>query len=389
MKKISHSYHWIIQPLLVVSILAFGFLGAKSFTMFKDEPRKAERETYAPLVRVLATEITTQQVIVKGNGTLAARTRINIVPQVGGRITYIHPNLRAGGTFKANETLIEIERIDYELVVTQNEAQVAAAKTTLELERAEADAAREEWIALNANEKVPTLVGREPQIAEAKAEVKAAEARLAQARLNLERTRVRMPFNGRVVEAMIDVGEVLAANQQVGVVYSSEKFEIPIPLEVDQLAWIDVPNKSAGIEGSAVKIHVRIGDANYDLPGRVARIESELEELSRFARVVVTLLPQDIPVALKEKVIPGLFMDVSIMSQQLAQVTSMPRATLRQGNIIWTVDNNNHLQFVTPDIVYKSNDEILVRDLAHGTQVVMSNLEVVTEGMQVRISEGS
>lgn len=389
MKKISHSYHWIIQPLLVVSILAFGFLGAKSFTMFKDEPRKAERETYAPLVRVLATEITTQQVIVKGNGTLAARTRINIVPQVGGRITYIHPNLRAGGTLKANETLIEIERIDYELVVTQNEAQVAAAKTTLELERAEADAAREEWIALNANEKVPTLVGREPQIAEAKAEVKAAEARLAQARLNLERTRVRMPFNGRVVEAMIDVGEVLAANQQVGVVYSSEKFEIPIPLEVDQLAWIDVPNKSAGIEGSAVKIHVRIGDANYDLPGRVARIESELEELSRFARVVVTLLPQDIPVALKEKVIPGLFMDVSIMSQQLAQVTSMPRATLRQGNIIWTVDNNNHLQFVTPDIVYKSNDEILVRDLAHGTQVVMSNLEVVTEGMQVRISEGS
>ena len=123
--------------------------------------------------------------------------------------------------------------------------------------------------------------------------------------------------------------------------------------------------------------------------GRVTRIESELEELSRFARVVVTLLPHDIPKQLHEKVIPGLFVDVSIMSQQLAQVTSMPRAILRQGNIIWTVDNNNHLQFVTPDIVYKSNEEILVRNLAHGTQVVMSNLEIVTEGMQVRIIEGS
>ena len=389
MKKLSHSYHWIIQPLLVVGILVFGFVGAMSFSMFKEEPRKAERETYAPLVRVLETEVTTQQVIVDGNGTLEARTRINIVPQVGGRITYIHPNLRAGGTFKAKETLIEIERIDYELAVTQNEAQVAAARTTLELEQAEADAAREEWITLNPNKQVPTLVGREPQIAEAKAEVKAAEARLAQARLDLQRTRIAMPFAGRVVDAMIDVGEVLAANQQVGVVYSSEKFEIPVPLEVDQLAWIEVPNKSAGIEGSAVNIHVRIGDANYDLPGRVTRIESELEELSRFARVVVTLLPKDIPAALKEKVIPGLFVDVSILSQQLAQVTSMPRATLRQGNIIWTVDNNNHLQFVKPEIVYKSEDEILVRDLDNGTQVIMSNLEVVTEGMQVRITEGS
>ena len=389
MKKLSHSYHWIFQPLLVVGILVFGFIGAMGFSMFKEEPRKAERETYAPLVRVLETEVTTQQVIVEGNGTLAARTRINIVPQVGGRITYIHPNLRAGGSFKANETLIEIERIDYELAVTQNEAEVAAAKTQLKLEMAEAEAAREEWVTLNPEKPVPTLVGREPQIAEAKAEVKAAEARLKQARLNLQRTRIAMPFAGRVVEAMIDVGEVLAANQQVGVVYSSEKFEIPVPLEVDELAWIDVPDKNSDMAGSAVNIHVRIGDTSYDLPGQVTRIESELEELSRFARVVVTLLPQDIPATLKEKVIPGLFVDVSIMSRQLAQVTSMPRATLRQGNIIWTVDNNNHLQFVTPDIVYKSDDEILVRDLAQGTQVVMSNLEVVTEGMQVRISGGS
>ncbi len=389
MKKLSHSYHWIFQPLLVVGILVFGFIGAMGFSMFKEEPRKAERETYAPLVRVLETEVTTQQVIVEGNGTLAARTRINIVPQVGGRITYIHPNLRAGGSFKANETLIEIERIDYELAVTQNEAEVAAAKTQLKLEMAEAEAAREEWVTLNPEKPVPTLVGREPQIAEAKAEVKAAEARLKQARLNLQRTRIAMPFAGRVVEAMIDVGEVLAANQQVGVVYSSEKFEIPVPLEVDELAWIDVPDKNSDIAGSTVNIHVRIGDTSYDLPGQVTRIESELEELSRFARVVVTLLPQDIPATLKEKVIPGLFVDVSIMSRQLAQVTSMPRATLRQGNIIWTVDNNNHLQFVTPDIVYKSDDEILVRDLAQGTQVVMSNLEVVTEGMQVRISGGS
>ena len=51
-------------------------------------------------------------------------------------------------------------------------------KPRLELEQAEADAAREEWISLNPNKKVPTLVGREPQIAEAKAEVKSAEARL-------------------------------------------------------------------------------------------------------------------------------------------------------------------------------------------------------------------
>ncbi len=385
MKKLSKSYQWVIQPLLVLGILLFGFLGAKSFTMFKEEPRKAERTSYAPLVRVIETQVGPQQVTVSGNGTLQARTRINIVPQVGGRISYIHPSLRAGGIFNANEILIEIERIDYELVVTENEAQVAAARTALQLELAEADAAYEEWLELNPNQPVPNLVAREPQILQAKAEVDAARARLAQSHLDLERTRLRMPFDGRVVEAMIDIGEVISANQQVGVVYSSERFEIPVPLEIGQLEWIDVANENKGTEGSAVNIHVRIGEQEHNFSGRVTRIESELEELSRFARVVVTLLPKDIPDVLKEKVIPGLFVDVSILSQDLFEVTAVPRSALRQGNLLWIV-NDGQLHFIEPDIVYKSEKEILIRDLAQGTRIVLSDLDVVTEGMQVRIA---
>ncbi len=389
MKKISPAFHWIIQPLLVIGILVFGFIGASGPSMFKEVPQKVERQTYAPLVRIFETEITSDQVIVEGNGTLEARTRINLVPQVGGRIIHIHPNLRAGGTFKSNETLIEIEPIDYELAVTRIEAEVAAAQTALELERAEAEAAREEWLALNPNKKVPTLVGREPQIAEAYAQVKAAKARLTQAELDLKRTRIKLPFDGRVVSATVDVGEVISANQQVGIVYSSERFEIPIPLEVNQLAWIELPNETKGTSGSPVKIHVNVGNKLYNLPGEVIRIESELEELSRFARVIVLLLPENIPESLKEKIIPGLFVDVSIQSQKLSQVTSIPLTSLRQENIIWTVDNNNRLRLIKPEIIYRSNKEILLRDLANDTKVIISNLEVVTEGMEVRISKDS
>ncbi len=385
MSKLSFSFHWILQPILVIAILVFGFIGASGLSMFKEEPQTAERPSYAPLVRVLKTAATTEQVIVDGNGTLQARTRINLVPQVSGRITYIHPNLRAGGTFKEGEKLIEIERIDYELEVTRISAEVAAAKTALELEIAEAEAAREEWQALNLNQPVPTLVGREPQITEANAQVKAAEARLAQAKLDLKRTRIQMPFNGRVVSTTIDVGEVVSANQQLGVVYNSQRYEIPVPLEVDQLIWIDLPNN--GNQGSPVTINVSFGNKHYELPGEVIRIEGELEEFSRFARVVVSLQSSDIPSSIKEKVIPGLFVNVSIQSQQIKDITVIPRESLRQGNIIWTLDENSRIQFVKPDILYQSNQYILIKHLVADTQLITSNLEIVTEGMQVRVTE--
>ena len=60
---------------------------------------------------------------------------------------------------------------------------------TLQLEEAEAAVAREEWYQLHPGEEPPSgLVVREPQILQARAEVEAANADLAVAELNLDRT---------------------------------------------------------------------------------------------------------------------------------------------------------------------------------------------------------
>jgi RND family efflux transporter MFP subunit len=386
MNKLIKTYHWIIQPILVVGILIFGFIGAMSFSLFDGEPDKAERVKYSPLVSILTTEISNQNIIIKGNGTIEARTRINMVPQVGGRINYIHNNLRAGGSFKKNDLLVEVESIDYELAITQDEAALATARTNLELEKAEAEASKEEWNALNPSTPVPTLVGRKPQIVEAEANVKSAQARLAQSKLNLKRTQIRMPFNGRVVQASVDVGEVVSANQQIGVVYSNERFEIPISLEVDQLSWINVPDAENNTDGNIVDIYIKDGDKTHQLKGKVTRIESELEELSRFARVIVSLLYSDIPKQFRNKVIPGLFVSVDIHSQELHDVTAIPRTALRQNNTLWIVKNEK-LFVIQPNIVLNSDQQVIVTALEAGTMIVTSDLDIVTEGMQIRISD--
>jgi len=385
MKRLSYNFRWIIQPLLVLAILVVGFFTAMSFSMFKEEPEKKSRAEYIPLVRVFKTEISQQNITVNGNGTLQARTRINLVPQVGGRVVYIHPDLRAGGKFKADEVLIEIENIDYKLAVTQSEAEVARAETVLELEKAEADAAREEWLEINPDKPVPTLVGRAPQIKEANSELQSAIASLAQAKLNLQRTQVKMPFAGRIVEALIDVGEVISANQNVGIVYGSEIFEIPVPLPLDELRWITIKDKNAGQSGSQVTIYAPLGGELIPLKGVVTRVESELQNASRFARVIVTLLSENIPDHLKSKVIPGMFMDVSIHSSQAFEVTSLPNKALRRGNTLWMIENENILKIVDANILYQSDNEFFVKNIMSDSLIVISDLNVVAEDMKVKI----
>lgn len=386
MKDLSKFYQWLVQPLIVIGILVFGFLGARSFTMFEDTPEQTERETYAPLVRVITAQKSSQPIFINGNGTIEARTRINLVPQVGGRVTYIHPELRAGGSFAANEVLVQIEDIDFKLQVTQNEAQVAAARTALKLQIAEAEAASAEWFSLNPDSDIPTLVGREPQIAEARAQLKSAEALLEQAKLSLQRSSIRMPFAGRVVQSALDVGEVITANQPAGIVYSLEAFEIPVPLSIDDLTWINLPNDTNGRKGSMVKIQIPEGNRIHSVPGQVTRMESELEAVSRFARIVVTLFPRDIPAELREKVIPGLFVNLQIKGKQLDQVTVVPRTALREDNQLWVI-KDNQLHFMPVNIIHTTEDKIMLQDLPDDTQIVVSNLDVVTHQMDVRVSE--
>ncbi len=384
--KLSITYRWIIQPLLVIGILLFGFFGAMSLSLFKQEPEKSEAAVYAPLVKTMVTQPENKTVLVKGNGSLEARTRINIVPQVGGRIDYIHPHLRAGGSFNTGEVLLKIEQIDYKLAVTQAKADIAAAENNLQTETAEAEAAVLEWEAINPESPAPALVARLPQIAAAKANLQSTKARLQQAQLNLRRTSISMPFSGRVVQSTMDVGEVISANNAIGVVYSTDLYEIPVPLEIDKLAWLDIPKQNATVSSNTATILVAIAGQTYQLVGRVLRVESELNSISRLARVVIGLKSDDIPKALREEIIPGLFVDVEIEARQLENISVIPKSTMHDDELIWIL-KDQHLQFFAAEIAYQSNSELWIRNLPAGTQVVTSSLDVVTDGMQVRTEQ--
>lgn len=381
LSQLTHTYNWLVQPLLVLAILLSGFFVAKGLTLFKSEPPKHQAISYAPLVNTIRSQVKTRALTIRGTGTLQARTRVDIVPQVSGRVSYIHQQLRAGGFFQAAEPLLKIEKIDYQLAITRAKAQVATARRNLQLETAEAAAAVAEWQALNPDQRAPLLVAREPQITEARANLQAAKAYLQQAKINLQRTQISMPFAGRVVQSSVDVGDVVNPQQTIGTVYDSELFEIPLPLTVNQLAWLaPKPNDNQ----QRAEILITLAGKDYRLPGRVVRIESELDRVSRMARAVIGLAASNIPAALRTTLMPGLFVTVELKTDALKNITTLPRSVLRENNVLW-VANGQTLSQRPIKVLYKSDSEIGLRGLPANTRIISSYLDVVTEGMAIRL----
>ena len=377
---------WIVQPVVVALILVVGFVSASRLSLKREAPERSETAVYAPLVRTIVTERTTHPVEVHGNGSLQARTRIELVPQVGGVVLEIHSGLRDGGRFRAGEVLMCIEATDYELAIARAEAEIASAQSSVATTEAESESAVAEWEQARPGEEVPPLVRLEPQLLNAKARVQTLEAQLAQARLNLSRTKVSLPFDGRVVSVSVDVGEVVAPNQGVAVVYATDVFEVAVPLRTEELIWLTLPDGTPGSIGSAAIVHGMGPSGEVEVEAHIARMYGELDPISRMARVVVEVNANELAPEIARQLMPGTFVDVTLEGSTLENVVDLPRSAIREAGQVWVVEEGL-LRFVKPKIVYQGNGSVLVKGIEPNTLIVVSNLDVVTDGMQVRIQE--
>jgi len=373
-------------------IVAAGIVLAILLVAGRTTPERTTREWQGPLVEAVTVHPEDVAVTVHGTGTVRARISVQLIPQVSGRIVEVHPAMTAGGFFRAGEPLAVIESTDYELAVRRAEAAVERARVQLQQAEAESSVARREWDRIHPGEE-PTspLVLRIPQLEQARAELHAAEADLETARLNLERTRLSLPFDGRVVTKSADVGQYVTPGQPVATVYGSHSMEIPVPLRDSELAWIDVPGPGGTTTpGSAVTVTADFAGREHTWEGRVTRTQGEVDLATRMVHVVVEV---DEPFAEgRPALMPGMFARVAIHGHPLEGTFVVPRHAVHEGGVVW-VAREGRLRLRPVEVARYDRDLALVTSgLADGDVVVTSQLEVVTDGMKIRVAmsgEGS
>lgn len=362
---------------LPIVVLVAGAGATAALISSRKPPERVERPALGPLVEVVEVATADVPVEVAGQGEVSPRTRVDLAPQVTGRVVDVHPALVTGGRFRAGATLLTIDPRDYELAVERTRAAVAGAETTRERERAEAAAAGAEWHEVHGAEEPPPLLVRAPQIREAEARLAAARADLAAAELALERTKVTLPFAGLVIDESVDVGQLVAGGQRVATIYGTAAVEVRVPLDDRELAWFDVPGNAS--------VSADFAGQRVTWEGRIERLEGQVDPRSRMVHVVVVV---DDPFREgRPPLLSGTFVDVTIAGRELADVAVIPRHALREGDQVWVVADGV-LGVRDVEVVRRDRTRVYVASgLAAGELVVTSSLDAVTDGMTVRTAE--
>ena len=128
----------------------------------KPEPEKKEEPPRALSVFVHSVNRSDIPLKVTTQGEVRARTQVDIVAQVSGRIVEVSPEFIEGGVVKPGDPLVVIESTDYEFAVKSSRAQVAEAEVRLQQALADADVARKQ---LRDSKDPSPLALKKPQVA--------------------------------------------------------------------------------------------------------------------------------------------------------------------------------------------------------------------------------
>ena len=292
------------------------------------------------------------------SGRLEAVDRVEVRPQVSGAVTAVH--FRNGALVKKGDPLFTIDPRPHVAAVARAEAQVAAAQASVRFTAADLD--RAQRLVQNNTVSRQTLDEKENAAREAVANLKAAQAALDLARIDLEHTQVTAPISGRVSRAEVTVGNVVASGASAAPLTTLVSVSpIYASFDVDEQTYL---RHIASVKDAA-DVPVQLGLANesrYSRGGTVEHVDNRLDSVSGTIRVRAKFDNPD------GMLVPGLYARVKVGG-------STPHDALMVEDRAINTDQDK--KFV---LVVAGDDTVQYREIVPGP--AQNGLRVVTSGLE-------
>lgn len=320
------------------------------------------------------------------SGRLEAVERVDIRSRVSGAVQSVH--FREGGLVRKGDLLITIDPDPYKAEVARLQAEVAAAETRVSFARKERDRAQQLQQSNRGTISQSVVDQRVSAYTEAVANLRAAQAGLQAAQLNLGYTEIKAPVSGRVGKLEITVGNLVAAGPGAPVLTNLVSVD-PIYAGFDvneRIVSASLHDLAAqGTPGAIDRIPVQmgtIGSGGTDHTGQLQLIDNAVDARSGTVRVRAQF---DNPQGL---LMPGQFVRLRMgesKADSLLVISERAIGTDQDKKFVLVVDGENKVGYREVALGASTEDglRVVTSGLEAGERIVVNGLHRVRPGAVV------
>lgn len=373
-----------MKKLLPILILIVAASITAVLIIFKPNPQEVSPDRPITQVVVIDAHSQSVQLSIESQGTLLPRTESDLSAEVSGRIIEVSDSFRAGGNFRKGELLVKIDPADYEAIFANTEAELANAQLALAQEEALSEQAAADWAALGEGE-ASDLTLRKPQLAQANARIKSAQASLKRAQRDLDRTAVRAPFDGRVLSTNADIGQFVSAAPAAPIarIFATDRAEIRLPITESNAELLETLDRRMRF----VQLRKKANDHAKVWTARFARLEATIDTSSRLLYAVAEL---EEPFSPSEKhpepLRRGQFLHAEIEGRSIHNAYVLPRYALRGSDTVYILNGAGNAVTRKVSIIKSDAKEVVITEgLNDGDRIITSPIAYYIEGMPAEV----
>lgn len=337
----------------------------------------AAAQTPAPGVPVTAGTVAARDIpiFLNGIGTVQAYNSVAIKSRVDGQIVKI--DFKEGQEVAKGEPLIEIDPRPFQAALQQ--AQATKQKDEAQLAGAQLDLQRYEKLLGSGYQTRQSYDNQTAQVGQLQAAIKGDEAQINTAKLNLSYAEIQSPIDGRLGARLVDVGNLVHANDNTPLVMITEVKPIFVSFTLPQDNFDDLRE---GQNKAPLAVYAYTGDGKKQLAeGKLTLIDNTIDQATGTIHLKARFDNED------ERLWPGEFVSLRVVLSTRRDVATVPSQTVQDGpdgHYAYVIKPDNTVERRAVEVAsIQDGLAVVTKGLAAGERVVVDGQYRLTNGARV------
>ncbi|HFK4761801.1 TPA: MdtA/MuxA family multidrug efflux RND transporter periplasmic adaptor subunit [Citrobacter farmeri] len=335
-----------------------------------------------PLAPVQAATATEQAVprYLTGLGTITAANTVTVRSRVDGQLLALH--FQEGQQVKAGDLLAEIDPSQFKVTLAQAQGVLAKDKATLA--NARRDLARYQQLVKSNLVSRQELDAQQALVSESEGTIKADEASVASAQLQLDWSRITAPIDGRVGLKQVDVGNQISSGDTTGIVVITQTHPIDLVFTLPESDIATVVQAQKSGQPLVVEAWDRTNSKKLSA-GALLSLDNQIDATTGTIKVKARFDNQN------DALFPNQFVNARMLVDTEQNAVVIPTAALQMGNeghFVWVLNDENKVsKHLVKTGIQDSQRVVISAGISAGDRVVTDGIDRLTEGAKVEVVE--